>query len=51
MLEKTFLPAEMEAWLQEAGFELEETLLREPNAKVEAATQRAYIFAKKTPEN
>ena len=42
-----YLPAEMEAWLHEADFELEETLLREPNAKVEAATQRAYIFAKK----
>jgi len=43
-----YLPTEMESWLKEAGFELLETLVREPNAKVEAETQRAYIFAKKT---
>ena len=42
-----YLPTEMESWLKEAGFELEETLLREPIAEVEVATQRAYIFAKK----
>jgi ubiquinone/menaquinone biosynthesis C-methylase UbiE len=42
-----YLPAEMEAWLKEAGFEIEETLLREPIAEVEVATERAYIFAKK----
>jgi SAM-dependent methyltransferase len=42
-----YLPAEMESWLKEAGFELLETLVREPNTDVEAATHRAYIFAKK----
>jgi SAM-dependent methyltransferase len=40
-------PAEMENWLQEAGYELEETLVREPNPEVEVATIRAYVFAKK----
>lgn len=42
-----YLPAEMEVWLNEAGYELEETLIREPNPQVEVATQRAYLFAKK----
>ena len=42
-----YLPGEMEAWLKEAGFELMESLIREPNPAVEVATQRAYIFAKK----
>jgi SAM-dependent methyltransferase len=42
-----YLPNEMEIWLEEAGFELEETLVREPNPEVEVATQRAYIFARK----
>jgi hypothetical protein len=37
----------MEDWLTEAGYELEETLVREPNPEVEVATRRAYIFAKK----
>jgi hypothetical protein len=37
----------MEAWLQEAGFELVETLVREPNPEVEVATRRAYLFARK----
>jgi SAM-dependent methyltransferase len=41
------LPNEMEAWLQEAGFDLVETLIREPNPEVEVATQRAYLFARK----
>lgn len=40
-------PAEMEAWLKEAGFELEETLVREPNPQVEFETKRAYLFARK----
>lgn len=39
--------AEMESWLQEAGYELEDTLVREPNPEVEVATRRAYIFAKR----
>ena len=41
-----YQPAEMEAWLEEAGFTLEETLVREPNPKVETPTRRAYIFAR-----
>jgi len=42
-----YQPAEMENWLKEAGFELEETLVREPNPDVEVETERAYLFAKK----
>ena len=42
-----FQPKEMEVWLQEAGYELQETLVREPNPKVEVATRRAYVFARK----
>ena len=42
-----YLPSEMEGWLRAAEFELEETLIREPNPQVEVATQRAYLFAKK----
>lgn len=42
-----YLPDEMEGWLKEAGFELVETLVREPNPEVEVATQRAYVFARK----
>jgi SAM-dependent methyltransferase len=40
-----YLPTEMEVWLKEAGYELVETLVREPNPEVEVATQRAYLFA------
>jgi SAM-dependent methyltransferase len=43
-----FQPTEMETWLKEAGYELEETLVREPNPEVEVATRRAYLFARKT---
>ncbi len=43
-----YQPAEMESWLKEAGFELEETLVREPNSEVEVATRRAYVFARKS---
>lgn len=42
-----YQPAEMEDWLKEAGYELEETLVREPNPDVEVATRRAYVFARK----
>ena len=42
-----YLPSEMENWLREAGFELKDTLIREPNPEVEVATQRAYLFARK----
>ncbi len=45
-----YQPTEMEAWLKEAGFELEETLVREPNPKVETPTRRAYMFARKSDE-
>lgn len=38
---------EMETWLEEAGYEIEETLVREPNPAVEVATRRAYLFARK----
>jgi SAM-dependent methyltransferase len=40
-------PGDMETWLGEAGFVLEEILVREPNPEVEVATRRAYIFARK----
>ena len=42
-----YFPEEMEAWLKDAGYELEETLVREPNPEVEVATRRAYLFARK----
>ena len=42
-----YKPDEMENWLKDAGFVLEETLIREPNPEVEVATQRAYLFARK----
>jgi SAM-dependent methyltransferase len=42
-----FEPGEMENWLKEAGYELMETLVREPNPEVEVATRRAYLFARK----
>lgn len=42
-----YQPEEMEAWLKEAGFELEETLVRDPNPAVEYVSRRAYLFARK----
>jgi len=42
-----YLPEEMEAWLKGAGYESEETLVRDPNPDVEVATRRAYVFARK----
>ena len=42
-----FRPEEMTSWLKEAGYELEETLVRDPNPDVEVATRRAYMFARK----
>jgi SAM-dependent methyltransferase len=42
-----YQPTEMETWLKEAGYELEETLVREPIPNVEVATRRAYMFARK----
>jgi SAM-dependent methyltransferase len=43
-----YQPEEMENWLKAAGFELMETLVREPNPDVEVATNRAYVFARKS---
>ena len=42
-----YLPDQMESWLKEAGFDLVETQVREPDPEVEAATRRAYLFARK----
>jgi SAM-dependent methyltransferase len=42
-----YQPDEMKNWLSEAGYELEQTLVREPNPEVEVATRRAYLFARK----
>jgi ubiquinone/menaquinone biosynthesis C-methylase UbiE len=42
-----YQPEEMEGWLKEAGYELEESLVRQPNPRVEVATMRAYLFARK----
>jgi SAM-dependent methyltransferase len=42
-----YQPDEMEGWFKEAGFDLEETQVREPNPEVEVATRRAYLFARK----
>lgn len=39
-------PSEVENFLREAGYELQETLVREPNPEVEVETRRAYIFAR-----
>jgi SAM-dependent methyltransferase len=45
-----FLPDEMESWLEDAGFEVEETLVRGPNPEVEVETWRGYIFARNQAE-
>lgn len=42
-----FQRAEMEAYVQEAGFVLDESIERPPYEGVEVATQRVYIFAHK----
>ncbi|HSL45185.1 MAG TPA: methyltransferase domain-containing protein [Anaerolineales bacterium] len=42
-----YQPEDMEIWLKEAGYELVETLIRDPNPEVEVATRRAYVFARK----
>ncbi len=41
-----YLPTEMETWLKEAGFVLEETLLREPIAEVEVAYPKGIYIRK-----
>jgi SAM-dependent methyltransferase len=42
-----FERAEMEGYLRAAGFEIEQSIEREPYEGVEVATRRAYIFARK----
>ncbi len=42
-----FTPTEMESYLKTAGFNLEETIEREPYPEVEHPSRRAYIFATK----
>jgi len=42
-----YLPDQMESWLKEAGFDLVETLVREPDPEVEVATRRAHLFSRK----
>lgn len=42
-----FTREEMEGYLREAGFEVEETVERDPYPDVEYQSRRAYIFAKK----
>jgi len=42
-----FEPAEMEGYLQAAGFQLEETVTRPPYEGVEYPSKRAYIFARR----
>jgi SAM-dependent methyltransferase len=44
-----FRPEEMEGYLESAGFQVEETIKREPYPNVEHPSQRAYIFARKPP--
>ncbi len=41
-----YQPEQMEAWLVQAGFTLEEIIVRDPNPEVEVATRRAYIFSR-----
>jgi SAM-dependent methyltransferase len=43
-----FRTDEMTGYLQEAGFAIEETIVREPYPEVEHPSQRAYIFGRKT---
>jgi SAM-dependent methyltransferase len=42
-----FEPAEMEGYLTEAGFEIEDTYTRPPYEGVEHPSHRAYIFARR----
>ena len=42
-----FQPEEMEGYLEEAGFEIEDVVERPPYEGVEYQSQRAYIFARK----
>lgn len=43
-----FRPAEMTAFLQDAGFEIEEVVERDPYPEVEHQSRRCYIFARHT---
>ncbi|CAG0953143.1 demethylmenaquinone methyltransferase / 2-methoxy-6-polyprenyl-1,4-benzoquinol methylase [Anaerolineales bacterium] len=42
-----YQPTEMGNWLKETGFEILETLVREPNPEVEYPSRRAYLFVRK----
>lgn len=42
-----FQPAEMTAWLSEAGFEISKVIERDPYPDVEYPSRRCYIFARK----
>lgn len=42
-----FQPEQMRAWLETAGFEIEETIEREPYPEFEHQSRRAYIFARR----
>jgi SAM-dependent methyltransferase len=42
-----FQPEEMRGYIEEAGFEVEEMIEREPYPDVEYPSRRAYIFARK----
>jgi SAM-dependent methyltransferase len=42
-----FRTDEMEAYLRDAGFEIEETIEREPYPEVEHQSRRSYIFARR----
>lgn len=41
--------AEMEGYLRESGFEVVESVEREPYAELEAQTRRAYLLARRPP--
>ncbi|MDP1798768.1 MAG: class I SAM-dependent methyltransferase, partial [Planctomycetaceae bacterium] len=43
-----FRPAEMTAFLKDAGFEIEEVIERDPYPEVEHQSRRCYIFARHT---
>ena len=47
----SFRPAEMAAFLGEAGFEIEEIIKREPYPDVEHQSRRSYIFARRPNTN
>ncbi|MBN1302940.1 MAG: class I SAM-dependent methyltransferase [Anaerolineales bacterium] len=46
-----FQVKDMESWLLEAGFEITESITRQPDPNIESETVRAYLFAKKRRNN